>query len=157
MPVIETARSACDLVRAPLGHRRGDFAAHGAVARNQHRIDAEHLGLGVVRIGDEGPLDDRGGPRNLRQQPGDQAARAGFGRHDVPSAAATQFDQRPGLGEEGGREGESSVCHCASGRRTVAAAWAAMPSLRPVKPNRSVVVALIETEPSATPAMAAMR
>jgi D-alanine-D-alanine ligase len=43
------------------------------------------------------------------------------------------------------------------GNRMVAAAWAAMPSPRPVNPSRSVVVAFTETEATSIPANSAMR
>ena len=56
-----------------------------------------------------------------------------------------------------GRAGLCSLSDIQMGSRTVAVAWAAMPSLRPVKPRRSVVVALMLTRLLPRPEMSASR
>ncbi|PAV67340.1 hypothetical protein WR25_01718 [Diploscapter pachys] len=93
------------------------------------------------RTDDAGLLDDIG--------QGDQRHRLRLGRGD---AAALRFGRR---GREQGCDGEQRGLH--RGRLTVATACAAMPSPRPVKPSRSVVVALMLTRSSDSPSSAPMR
>src|SRR4029077_1436945 len=134
------------------GHGFCRLRAHRAVAFERHRRHAEHRPLGVVRISDETAVDDVRGTRDLGQRRGDQAAGAGFGGGDMQAAGAAKI--------------ENTVCRfayvCADhvalhSNRTVAVAMATMPSPRPVKPSFSLVVALMATRLTETPAIAAMR
>src|SRR5690606_37605777 len=84
-------------------------------------------------------------------RPGDEAAGAGLGDGDREARGMAARNELGGVGVE-----RREVRH-GSGRRTVAVARAAMPSLRPMKPRRSLVVAFTETAPTGTPAIAAMR
>ena len=122
-----------------LRHGAGDRLADGAVGGDQIGWNADQIGLGLVGIGHEPALDHGRGAGDLRQQGGHETAGAGFGRRDLQALRLVGIEQRGGAVLHLGRH-ESS-----SGRRIVAAAWAAMPSDRPVKPSFSVVVAFSET------------
>ena len=54
--------------------------------------NAEHLHLGLVRIGDEAAVDDVGGAGDVGQRGGDHAAGAGFGggEHDAARPAGVE-------------------------------------------------------------------
>ena len=140
-PVTETAMSARECSKRAFGHRARHLSAHRAILLDQRRGHAEHLGLRLVRIGDEAALEDVGRAGHLRQDRGDQPARAGFRRRELQSARAAG-------GEELRRffdERVESRAHDAAGSATVAIAIATIPSPRPVKPIFSLVVAFTPT------------
>ena len=84
--------------------------------------------------------------RAAARRRGDPDARHGADRLDRFVASAPQRDD--------GRSESRRISPRTpqSGSSTVATAWAAMPSPRPVKPSRSVVVALTEMRPARPPA-----
>ena len=90
MPVTETAKSRRRTRQRAFGHRARDLGADRAVRGDQRRRHAEHLGLGVVRVGDEAALEPvaRAGERGAGG--GDQAAGARLGGRDAVAAAAQQ-------------------------------------------------------------------
>ena len=67
----------------PFGHGLGDLGADGAVGLDEIRRNAEKLGLGGVRIGDEAAFEDVGRAGDFGQRGGDQAAGAGLGGTDA--------------------------------------------------------------------------
>ncbi len=76
-----------------LGHRRGDLAADRAVRGDQAGVDAEQLGLGRVRIGNEAALEPvaRAGDRGAGG--GEQAAGARLGGREEHAAPAQRRGQ----------------------------------------------------------------
>ena len=137
-------------------HRGRGLLADRAEGRKRRGLDAEHRALGVVGIGDEAAVDDVGGAGNVGQRAGDQAAGAGFGGGDRQLAHPAQIEQRAGEGA-GVAAAHASLQPSLQGRRMVALAVAAMPSSRPVKPSRSLVVAFTATREMLTPVISAMR
>src|SRR5207302_8333637 len=130
--------------RAPR-HRLDGVPAHRAVRRERRPLDAEHLLLRRVRIGDEAAFENVGGAGDVGERAGDEApgARLGGGDLEPAHAAGVEYTARRG--------GHFLVAHgTLHGSRTVAVASAAMPSPRPVKPSRSLVVALTATRATST-------
>ena len=110
--------------------------------------------LGLVGVGDEAAIDHRRGAGDVGQRAGDEPAGAGFRRRHHELLRLAQIEQ-------GGRGGFGSPSVIAiyqdQGRRTVAVAIAAMPSLRPVKPSCSLVVAFTATRSIDISAISAIR
>src|SRR6516164_1296173 len=141
-------------------HRLGGLAAHRAMTFQDRGGNAEHRLLGRIRIGDEAAVDHVGRPRDLGERARDQAAGAGFrGCHRQPVGAAALQHLGGGAPEVLAEVSTEALAgHRGTvGSRMVAVAMAAIPSLRPMKPSFSLVVALTATRSSSTPAMAAMR
>ena len=70
MPVTATAKLRARVRQRALGHRARDLGADRAVRGDQRRRHAEHLGLGLVRVGDEAALEPvaRAGERRCRRR-----------------------------------------------------------------------------------------
>ena len=99
-------------------HRLGGLAAHRAVFLDGRSRHAEHLLLGLVRIGDEAAIDHVRGAGDVGERAGDQAAGAGFRRRDFQPRA------RQSRARLWRRRASQLVAHHAAlqGRRTVAVA-----------------------------------
>ena len=154
-PVTETAMSARELSESARRHRPRDLLAHRAVSFDQIRRHAEHLGLGVVGIGDEAALEHVRRAGHLGQHRRDQPAGAGFGRRELQARWRGRAPAAPPPRAPARRSRARSWRPRAGS--TVAMAKAAMPSPRPVKPSPSLVVAFTPTRPASIPAISAMR
>ncbi len=141
------------MVQSAERHGLRDLRRHRAMGGDEIAGDAKHLLLGLVAVSDEAALEHLRGAGDFGQGGGDQPAGAGFGERDFQLA-------RPAGVEHASRQSDHFILHLASqpihGSRTVAMARAAMPSWRPVKPRRSVVVAFTATRSSGSCAISAI-
>ncbi len=126
-------------------HFVGRFGGHCAVFVERLLRDAEHVLLRLVGIGDEAPVNHRRRSGDVGQQRDDQC------RPCRISAVATRiFLARAGFQEPVRQVALIIMAHPEPlpERCTLAVAMAAIPSSRPMKPRRSLVVALTEMRPS---------
>src|SRR6185312_5152285 len=124
---------------------------YGTVGVQRRGRNADHLHLGIVGIGDEAAVDHRRRAGNIGQRGDDQAAGATLRRcrqYLVSGAylqeAVCQFIQFVQFVHAG----------TSPGNATLGVAIAAMPSLRPMKPSFSLVVALTEMRSGEMPSIA---
>src|SRR3984885_15593730 len=122
------------------------------MAAQRCRRYAKHVMLGRIGISDEAAIDDRGGAGNFGKRRGNQPTGAGFRSGDFQISRAAQIEHPPCAAAQA--LFDHGPLH---GSRTVAVAIATMPSPRPVKPSRSLVVAFTAARATGIPAMAAMR
>ncbi len=132
MPVTEIATSAFERCSAPLAMASATSPLTAPWASSRLRGNAELLALGFIGIGDPAAVIDIRGAGDGGERAGDEAAGAALGRGDL------QLEIAIALQESGNIHLQDSL---RASRATVAIACAAMPSLRPVKPSFSVVVA----------------
>ncbi len=140
-PVIETARSTSGFFERTDRHLDRGLLADRTETVERRSLDAEHRVLGGIGIGDEAAIDHVGRAGNFGQCASDESRRCRT-RRSRSSACGCGRD-RAARGR--GLVRRSLPCQSIQGRRMVAAAVAAMPSSRPVKPRRSLVVAFTAT------------
>src|SRR5262249_52892455 len=134
------------------GHGLGCLPAHRAMGDERRLFDADHFHLRLVGISDESAIEHVGSAGNVGERAGNKAAGAGFRGCYLQVARARGIEDAVGGGDY------FCVAHDAlHGKRTVAVAMAAIPSPRPVKPSRSLVVAFTATRSMSIPAIAAIR
>src|SRR6185295_4293952 len=126
--------------QSSFGHFLSALGAHGAVNVNRCRDHAQHLLFRLVGIGHEATVENQRRTGNFAKRCGHQTASARIGGCECQLFRLAKLQLCFGCDEQ------SLVRHhLPHGRRTVAVAWATMPSPRPVKPSFSLVVALTAT------------